>query len=128
MLAWWEDDLDSCFNLNIEVQEYKDEVIFLRKIKRGGASKSYGIHVAKLAGIPKKVINRAEHILRNFYENKTSLNNLSKDQLPLFTNEDNICNEKAIDLLDELKDINLDVLSPIDCLNILNSFKKKYDD
>jgi len=122
------DDLDSCFNLNIQVQEYKDEVIFLRKIKPGGASKSYGIHVAKLAGIPKKVINRAEHILKNFYENKTSLNNLSKDQLPLFTNEDNIFNAKAIDLLEELKDINLDILSPVECLNILNSLKKKYDD
>ena len=121
------DDLDSCFNLNIEVQEYKDEVIFLRKIKQGGASKSYGIHVAKLAGIPKKVINRAEHILKNFYDNKTELNNLPKDQLPLFSNEENINEQKAIDLLNELKDINLDLLSPIECLNILNSFKKKYD-
>ena len=122
------DSLDSCFNLNIEVQEYKNEVIFLRKIQPGGASKSYGIHVAKLAGIPNEVINRANHILRSFYDNKTAFNDLYKEQLPLFNDEENITNEKANDLLNELKDLNIDTLSPVECLNILNSFKKKYDD
>ena len=122
------DSLDSCFNLNIEVQEYKNEVIFLRKIQPGGASKSYGIHVAKLAGIPNEVISRANHILRNFYDNKTAFNDLYKEQLPLFNDEENISNEKANDLLNELKDLNIDILSPVECLNILNSFKKKYDD
>ena len=111
-----------------EVREYKDEVIFLRKIKEGGASKSYGLHVAKLAGIPNVVIKRAEHILSNFYDNKITLNIGNKNQLPLFLDKIEDVNEKSKELLEELKEIDLDSLTPVDCLNILNSLKKKYDE
>jgi len=122
------DQLPSCFNLNIQVKEYKNEVIFLRKIKQGGASKSYGIHVAKLAGIPQKVIKRAETILSDFFSNKNTLNINNKDQLPLFSNKEEKSKTKADNLLEELNDINLDTLSPIDSLNVLNDLKKKYND
>ena len=122
------DQLPSCFNLNIEVKEYKNEVIFLRKIKEGGASKSYGIHVAKLAGIPQKVIKRAERILSDFFSNKNTLNINNKEQLPLFSNEEKKTKTKADNLLEELNNINLNTLSPIDSLNVLNDLKKKYND
>ena len=57
------EQLKTCFNLNVLVKEYNDDVIFLRKIKEGGASKSYGIHVAEMAGIPKKIIIRSKILL-----------------------------------------------------------------
>jgi DNA mismatch repair protein MutS len=57
---------EGIFNLTMEVIEDKGEVIFLHKIKEGFADKSYGIHVAKLAGIPKKVIYRAQSLLEEF--------------------------------------------------------------
>jgi len=120
-------DLSSCFNLNIEVQEYKDEVIFLRKIKEGGASKSYGIHVAKLAGIPNQVIKRAGNILNDFYNNEMSLSTNKKKQLPLFSSKDYEKDDENNKLLQKLKEINLDRLTPLESLNILHSLKKKYD-
>ena len=120
-------DLSSCFNLNIEVQEYKDEVIFLRKIKEGGASKSYGIHVAKLAGIPNQVIKRAGNILNDFYNNEMSLSTNNKKQLPLFSSKDYEKDDENNKLLQELKEINLDRLTPLESLNVLHSLKKKYD-
>ena len=92
--------------MNIQVQEYKNEVIFLRKIKEGGASKSYGIHVAKLAGIPNSVIKRSQIILNNFTDNKINLHFNNKEQLPLF---DNLKNEKV----DFINDIQLDISSTI---------------
>ncbi|GIS85287.1 MAG: hypothetical protein CM1200mP16_15870 [Nitrospina sp.] len=52
-------------NFNIQVKEWNDEIIFLRKIIPGGADKSYGIHVARLAGLPKKVLDRAHEVLFN---------------------------------------------------------------
>ena len=52
-------------NYNVAVREWKDEIVFLRKIVAGGADRSYGIHVAKLAGMPREVIERAREILRN---------------------------------------------------------------
>ena len=61
--------LDSVKNYNIAVKEWNDEIIFLRKIASGGADKSYGIQVARLAGLPKEVIERAKEVLSNL-ENK----------------------------------------------------------
>ena len=55
--------LDNCFNLTVTVKEYKDRVIFLRKIIDGSSDRSYGIHVAKMAGVPKSIIDRSKEIL-----------------------------------------------------------------
>ena len=57
-------------NFNVAVREWNDQVVFLRKIVEGGADKSYGIHVARLAGVPKAVIERAKVILRNLEESE----------------------------------------------------------
>jgi DNA mismatch repair protein MutS len=57
-------------NFNVAVREWNDQIVFLRKITEGGADKSYGIHVARLAGVPKPVIERAKEILRNLEESE----------------------------------------------------------
>jgi DNA mismatch repair protein MutS len=57
-------------NYNVAVREWRDQVVFLRKIVEGGTDKSYGIQVARLAGVPKPVLERAKEILRNLEESE----------------------------------------------------------
>ena len=115
------DNLQSAFNLNIEVKEYEDEIIFLRKIKEGGASKSYGIQVAEMAGVPKQGILRAKELLNEFLNKESKNINYKKtrEQLDLFSHNN--------ELSSEFKKIDLDNLTPLQALNILSDLKKKYD-
>jgi DNA mismatch repair protein MutS len=57
-------------NFNVAVREWHDQIVFLRKIVEGGTDKSYGIHVARLAGVPKEVLERAKVILNNLEESE----------------------------------------------------------
>ncbi|HCX60323.1 MAG TPA: DNA mismatch repair protein MutS, partial [Candidatus Cloacimonas sp.] len=65
-------------NYNVAVKLYDEQMIFIRKIERGGADQSYGIQVARLAGIPNRVIRRAQEILKNLEEHEISPQGLSK--------------------------------------------------
>ena len=114
------DELKDAFNLNIGVEEYGEEIIFLRKINKGGASKSYGINVAKMAGLPSNVTKRAGELLLHFTHQKNELQNQSAVlQEEIFDNSDLI--------FDELKNIDLDTLTPLDALNKLSHLKKQLD-
>jgi DNA mismatch repair protein MutS len=62
--------LERLQNYNVAVREWNDQIIFLRKIVAGGTDKSYGIQVARLAGVPKEVVDRAKEILRNLEESE----------------------------------------------------------
>ena len=117
-------ELDRSFNLNIEVSESDGELVFLRKIIKGGANQSYGVHVAKMAGLPKKVINRANVILDKLSSDKdTNLNCKEIDQLEL---EFNSKNKRQV--IDELRDIDIDNMTPFDALSKLMELKEKYDE
>ena len=109
------EDLPNAFNLNVVVEEHNDEIIFLRKIELGGANKSYGINVAKMAGLPSYVLNRAKELLFEFM-------NINEDKGLMHQEE--LFNAKDI-LLDEFDKINLDSITPIEALNILHSLKNK---
>ena len=109
------EDLPNAFNLNVVVEEHNDEIIFLRKIKLGGANKSYGINVAKMAGLPSYVLNRAKELLFEFM-------NINEDKE--FMHQEELFNTKDI-LLDEFDKINLDSITPIEALNLLHSLKNK---
>ncbi len=121
-------------NFNFEVREWKNKIVFLRKITPGGASRSYGLHVASLAGVPESVISRASEILNNLEKEeidprgrpKISRSRASRakddsqlDQIELFTSP-------AEELLREINTIDVDRLSPIDALNTLWELRKKY--
>ena len=126
-LIYLGEKLSACFNMNIQVKEHKNEVIFLRKIKEGGASKSYGIHVAKLAGIPQTVINRAKYLLSDFMNDKKPVQK-SIDKNSSFEDNQLLLFEKFESaIIEEIKKINLNNISPIEALNILNEIKKKYN-
>ncbi|MBI5951019.1 MAG: DNA mismatch repair protein MutS [Chloroflexi bacterium] len=108
-------------NYNVAVSEADGKVVFLHKIIAGGADRSYGIHVAQLAGLPAPVIQRANEIMAEL--EKTSgravkINPQAAQQIALFP--------ETSPLLDELKELDVNALSPIEALNRLFEWQKKY--
>jgi DNA mismatch repair protein MutS len=128
--------LDGIKNLNVAVREWGDEIIFLRRIEEGGADKSYGIQVARLAGLPDETIMRAREILSNL--EKSELNELGAPKLA-YASDAGISQTPGAGQLDlfatqadpVMKELlGLDVLSmtPIEALNKLFEMKKKLAD
>jgi DNA mismatch repair protein MutS len=119
-------------NYCIDVQETAKGVLFLHKIKEGGIDQSYGIEVAKLAGMPLRLIERATDILHNLENEKSaSPKKVAENQMGLFertyasTREPGKLTHPA---LEKLKALNINDLTPIDALNALNELKKlKHD-
>jgi DNA mismatch repair protein MutS len=115
-------------NFNVSVKELKDTIIFLRKLVSGGSNHSFGIHVAKLAGMPNQVIHRASKILKQLEKNQTSeevketLKEVQQDemQLSFFQLDDPLLE----DLREEILTTNLDTLTPIEALMKLNEIKR----
>ena len=108
-------------NYNVAVTESDGNVIFLHKIIPGGADRSYGIHVAQLAGLPRSVIQRAGEIMAEL--EKTSgravkINPVSAQQIALFP--------ETNPLITELKKVDINTLSPIEAINKLYEWKKNY--
>jgi len=119
-----EGKLEGIKNYFITVHEMGDDIIFLRKIKRGGANHSYGVQVAKLAGLPYKVVERANEILSEL-ENH-DINKKSKSKISLM--EDKGKDTRQLDFFSDdrnkfitsIKNIDTNVLTPIDAINLLN--------
>jgi DNA mismatch repair protein MutS len=128
---------DRIKNLNVLVEEDLEEgtVIFLRKIVEGGTDRSYGIYVAKMAGLPDEVVNRANEILESFEQEKmfsteselrdsdalfSKSRNLDKSsfQYPLFT-------AKESEIEREIQEMDLDNITPIEALSKISEWKKK---
>ena len=132
-----EGKLHNVNNYCIAVKEKGDDIVFLRKIVRGGADKSYGIQVAKLAGVPDSVIERAKQIVEELSANditavtknlsvetgtkkkKEKLDEVDLAQMSLF---DTV---KDDDILEELKSVDLSNMTPIDALNKLYELQNK---
>lgn len=126
-LVTLERNLDGVRNLNVAVDETGGKITFLRKIVPGGADKSYGIHVAELAGIPHAVIRRAREILANLEAETQDVAGRPKfapppepvrgtGQLLLFADLDR-------EIAAELEKVEMDKLTPLDALNFLNHLK-----
>ncbi|MCQ2741464.1 MAG: DNA mismatch repair protein MutS, partial [Alphaproteobacteria bacterium] len=110
----------------MKIKEFNEDVIFLHEIIDGAADRSYGIHVAKLAGMPKAVLKRADNVLRNLENQNKGLSTKDiVDDLPLFTFAREIREEKVTSpALDELQNMNPDDLSPREALEKLYELKK----
>ncbi len=123
-----EKSLPGVKNLNVAVREWQDEVIFLHKIVDGAADKSYGIHVARLAGVPREVIERSKEILAQLEEEHLDAEGRAKIarrpvevkkghlQLTLFAPADH-------PLLDEIRRIELNTLTPLGALQLLQQWQ-----
>ncbi len=117
-------------NYNIAVKEWNDEIIFLRKLVDGGTNRSYGIQVARLAGIPGEVINRAKKILYRIENKEQDLTNAFSDrgglkqgpqQMGLFGKKDHFFVEK-------LSKLDISKMTPLEALNYLNELRDKAKD
>ena len=115
-------------NFNVSVKELKDDVVFLRKLERGGSAHSFGIHVAKMAGIPKTVLSSAVKKLGTMERANGSPNKSdgSSDdfQLSFFDIED----PKMQEIKKIIKNLDIESLSPIEALLKLNQIKKEIED
>lgn len=123
-----EQKLDGVKNYSIAVKQRGEDVIFLRKIIRGGADESYGIYVAKIAGVPTKLLNRAKEILK-YLENvdlaKKTVNEhkkVTEEQIQV-----DMFNYKMAEVAKELNKTNLDELSPKDAMELLYRLKEKLE-
>jgi len=132
-----EGKIDGVNNYCIAVKEQGDDIIFLRKIVKGGADKSYGIQVAKLAGVPAPVLKRANEIVNELLGNDLALKAkaisantqqpkeefvqeiLPMEQLSLFSISGNE------DIITEIRELDINKLTPIDALNKLYQYQKK---
>ncbi len=121
-----ENKLEGIKNYSIAVKEKGEDIIFLRKIVRGGTDESYGIHVAKLAGVPKAVTTKANEILRSL-ERKNILTGKKqeKQNKKQVEGQFDLYNYKLAEIAHEVDKINLNELTPIDALNTLVRIKEK---
>ncbi len=114
-------------NMNFTVKEYGEDIVFLRRLERGASDRSYGIAVAKLAGLPREVIARAREILGDFEAGaQLSVENISGSQahqLGLFAAGADR-KERPHPVVEKVKELSIDHLKPIDALNILNELKR----
>ena len=119
-----EESFDRIKNYNVSIKEEKNQILFLRKLVAGSSEHSFGIHVAKMAGIPKNVLDKANDMLKQLELSRSSkelvINKISP-QLDFF----NISDPKFDELKKDLDEINLDELTPIEALLKLNELKRK---
>lgn len=138
-LTQLEDKLDRAENYRIEVKENDKEIVFLREIVKGGADKSYGIEVARLAGLPKEILDRSKSVLRNLEDRKQIIEKkLKGEQLILFGTpqkeepvEEEKNNLKGKELTKEqkivmrvLEELDPNGMTPLEALLKLNELKK----
>lgn len=118
-LSELEGKLPGVVNYRITVKEIGEDILFLRKIVRGSADKSFGIQVAKLAGLPEDIIRRAKEILNQIERN--DLLSTDKDTLNLVTS-DNTRDPVETAIINDLKNLNLDHMTPIDAFMKLHEY------
>ncbi|MCK5710530.1 MAG: DNA mismatch repair protein MutS [Deltaproteobacteria bacterium] len=116
-------------NYNIYVKDNGDKIVFLRKLIPGATSHSYGIQVAKLAGVPEGVIKTARKVLLNLEKSQTELrNSILGGQASLFAETANRDEPAEHPLIEEIKELDTNSMTPLDALTKLAELKKKLDE
>lgn len=123
-LVQLEEKIEGIKNYSIAVKEKGEDIIFLRKIIEGGTDESYGIHVAKLAGVPNDVVKRANKILNSLEKGDVKVKEPKEDKKQVEGQLD-LYNLQFADIAHELDKINLNELTPIEALNVLVKLKRK---
>jgi DNA mismatch repair protein MutS len=116
-------------NFHVSVREVAKSVIFLRKLAEGGTERSFGIHVARIAGMPRSVVERADRILEGYSGAGARKQNKPKQkgadtganiQLSMFQLDDPV----LADIRERIRTLDIDNLTPLEALNTLNQIKK----
>ena len=115
-------------NATVTVREWQGDVVFLHEVKKGAADRSYGVQVAKLAGLPQSVLERARVVLEALERGEREGHSKQKaliDDLPLFSAVATVAPMRPSALEDALADVQPDALSPKDALDLIYSLKAK---
>ncbi len=140
-----EGKISGVYNMNIAIKEWNNDIVFLRKLIPGPADKSYGVEVARLAGVPAHVVHRAKELLQLLEENKekaekrvekvllpgleTTLEHKQeiKQTVSITLNEEEIISRtiKNNPILKEIREINVNSLTPLDCMRLIAEWKEK---
>ena len=123
-LTYLEDSLKGLKNVHVKAKEDKGNIVFLHKVVDGPTDKSYGIHVAKLAKLPKNILNRSSEILEELEKNHGK-NIIKPQSIDLFNYMESLVVEETEveeyqSIIDQIKEINVMELTPISALNVLN--------
>ena len=118
-----ENTLKNLKNIHVSAHEENGEITFLHKIKEGSVDKSYGIHVAKLANLPDKLINRASDVLKVYENKEQKRDTIVQESFPL----DELYNIEESKVEKRLKEINPLETTPMEALNILSELKELMD-
>ena len=111
-------ELSDVRNFNMSVSEKNGHVVFLRKVVSGGTDKSYGIHVARIAGVPKAVTDRAEHVLAQMEANKPT-------NQPEIVRRESSVDEDLSGLIEKIRMLDLDSMSPLEALVMLSELRQE---
>ncbi|MBI4804659.1 MAG: DNA mismatch repair protein MutS [Desulfovibrio sp.] len=132
-LTQLEGKLPGLRNVNIAVKEWRGDIIFLRRLVPGPSDRSYGIEVARLAGVPGKVVQRAKDVLANLEKKARDAKNFApqppptcQSMLPGLANDPQAVAHPEHPVMEELKNLKLDRLTPLEALNILGDWKAKW--
>lgn len=118
--------LKNVVNLKIQIEEYKDDIIFLRKIIKGKSDKSYGIEVAKLAGLPPVIIKRAKELLNKIEEKEFTKNDKNSNNIQTISeNQMDFNKVKELRFIEEIVDVDIHNLTPLQAMDKLNSLIEK---
>ncbi|MCL1964361.1 MAG: DNA mismatch repair protein MutS, partial [Firmicutes bacterium] len=128
-LSELEGRLDGVVNFRIAVKEHGEDIIFLRRIERGGADKSFGIHVARLAGVPQPVVARAQEILARLEAanvNQASIGaNILEEHRTQRQSQVGLLDFGSVALVEELRGLDVNSMTPMEALNALFALREK---
>ena len=116
--------LERVENHHVEVKEFGDKIVFLRSIAKGTGDKSYGIHVAEMAGLPKSVIHRATEILNHHIQQSEEKGGTST--LPEPSNQMTLFQEQEFKLRKKLNELDVNTMTPLEALRTLDELKKEH--
>ena len=131
-LSQLSDKYDRIYNYNVATKEMGDKIIFLRKLVSGSSNQSFGIHVAQMAGLPRKIVNRSNHILKTLQEKSVDGVDEPKDKLERVESDQGngqllmfAPDPLSQEIAKELKKLDVNTMTPIECMLKLKSLAKK---
>lgn len=119
---------DNIKNFHVDAKEIGNDVIFLRKLIPGGTDESYGIHVAKLAGVPTKVLNSSRKILRNIEKEKKKITLINNENTEDLIEQTNLFTLSYESIIKKLEKVNVNEITPINAFNLILELKEELDD
>ncbi len=120
---------DGVANFNVSAREYKDKLVFMRKLEEGPADKSYGIQVARLAGLPKEVLESSKRLLAELEKMEYGSDGkpVLKAQDPTDDKQFSLFDARSHPVVDALRDADIDSMTPLEALNLINKMRDMLD-